>query len=173
MACLEVENLFISIVIICTIAVLLIYLFIPANAKLLGRPIWHTPKKIIDYELEGKGTSQQVFDIYGFSHITHGVLLYFFLNYLGFEKKAIVYLTVLLEGSWELIENTPFITKYYRNYEGDSIVNNIGDIVFTVFGTYLSCMSPQAAILYVILSEMVLYPFGANFTQLSVGSLLS
>ena len=56
---------------------LIICSIIPSNVKLMGRPLWHDPKKIIDFELDGKGTSQQILDIYSFSHITHGILFYF------------------------------------------------------------------------------------------------
>jgi len=172
MACVEIQKLFITILIICTAVLLLVYLFIPADLKILNRPVWHSSKQLIDYELEGEGTSQQVVDIYSFSHITHGILFYFILKYFGFNESSIVYLTILKESAWELVENTSFIKKRYRNYKGDSIVNNIGDIMFTVFGVYFACTTPAGAILYAILSEIILAQYGANFLHLSVGSLL-
>ena len=81
-----------------------------------------------------------------------------------------------MEILWEWIENTPFIINKYRkkfiNYEGDSIINTIGDIIFTTFGVYTTFLSSKLAFLYIILSEIILYPFQANFLNLSVIPLL-
>ena len=54
----------------------------------MGRPLWHDPKKIINFELDGKGTSQQILDIYSFSHITHGILFYFLIKHLNLFHGA-------------------------------------------------------------------------------------
>ena len=113
----------------------------------LGRPIWYNPKKIISLELDGADTSQQIFDIYSFSHITHGILLFYFFKYLNTNVIHGLYLTILLELIWEIFENTPYIIKKYRqspeykNYKGDSIVNIIGDTIFTILGYYLAYKS--------------------------------
>lgn len=144
--------------------------------KLLNRPVWHTPKQLIDYNLDGPGTSKQVFDIYTFSHITHGIIFYYILKNLGYNNNVIVYIAVIIEILWELFENTPFIINKYRKrfvkYEGDSIVNMIGDVIFTVLGIFLTYFSPKLAFIYIILSEIILYPFRANLLYLSIGSLL-
>ena len=168
----------INIIFLSFIIILFAYLFIPSTMKLAGRPIWHFPKRLIDYELDGEGTSQQVFDIYSFSHITHGVLFYFILQYLGFHYSAIAYWAALIEIIWECFENTPFIINKYRmkkefkHFKGDSLINIVGDVIFTVLGVYLTYLSPIAAIIFVILSEFVFYPLGANFLYLSLGSLI-
>lgn len=57
---------------------LIIYFITPYNLKLIGRPLWHNPRKFVNFKLDDKGTSQQILDIYSFSHITHGILLLFF-----------------------------------------------------------------------------------------------
>ena len=146
--------------------------------KIFGRPLWHNPKKLINFELDGKGTSQQIFDIYSFSHITHGILFYFLLKYLNYNTINGLYITIILEILWEIFENTPYIINKYRqkkafkNYKGDSIVNMVGDTIFTILGYYLCYKSEKFAILYMFFSEIILIPFKANFLYLSFGSLI-
>ena len=163
---------FILLLIICSIT--------PSNFKLMGRPLWPDPKKIINFELDGKGTSQQIMDIYSFSHITHGILFYFLIKYLNLFHGATKGLgvTIILETLWEIFENTPFIInkyrqkKAYKNYKGDSIVNMIGDIIFTIVGYYFAYKSPKLSIIYLVVSEIILTPLKANFLYLSFGSLI-
>ena len=145
--------------------------------KIFGRPLWHNPKKLINFELDGKGTSQQIFDIYSFSHITHGILFYFLLKYLNYNTINGLYITIILEILWEIFENTPYIINKYRQkkeykyYEGDSIVNMMGDIVACIVGFYFAYKSPHYALVYLIVSEILLRPFKASLLQLSIGSL--
>ena len=79
---------------------------------------------------------------------------------------------------WEIFENTPYIINKYRkrpeyeNYEGDSIVNMIGDLACMIIGFYLSFKNKNVAIIYLVITELVLMPFGANFLHLSLGSLI-
>ena len=91
--------------------IVFLYLFVNPNKKILSRPIWYDPKKLIDYELDGDATTKQIFDVYSFSHITHGIILYLILKTLGFNN--IIYIVVLIEIIWELFENTPFIINKY------------------------------------------------------------
>lgn len=170
------DILFITSVLI--LMLLFLYVFVDSNDKILGAKVWYDPKKLIAYELDGKETSQQVFDIYSFSHITHGILLYFVLHHFGFSDKTVVYSAVILEVLWELIENTQYIIDKYRsneeyeNYKGDSVVNVIGDTLFAIFGIYMTIEDPMIAIQYMVVSEIILYQWNANFLYLSIGSLL-
>ena len=161
------------------LALLIIYLFISPKAELGGKQIWHIPTRLINYELDGRGTNKQVFDIYSFSHVTHGILFYYILKSLGLPSTSIVYAATLLEVAWELFENTPFIINKYRekkefkDFHGDSIVNMIGDIIFTLLGVWLAYSSPKYAVIYVISSEILLHHFGASLLHLSFGSLMN
>ena len=163
---------------LCVFLLLFIYMFIPPSSTVGGIPVWYTPKRLISYRLDGRGTSLQAFDIYSFSHITHGILFYFILKKLGMGDNHIVYISACIEFLWEYFENTPFIINKYRrkkefkNFKGDSIANILGDIIATTVGIYLSYLSPVGAVIYAVVSEMFLYPVGANFLYLSLGSLL-
>ena len=144
----------------------------------LGRPIWHEPKKIISFEKDGSDTSQQFIDIYSLSHITHGILFFYVFKFNNFNTTTSLYLTILFEIIWEVFENTEYIIKKYRqnkeyeNYKGDSIVNIIGDTIFCILGFYLANKYPYYSIIYLILSEIILLKFDANFLKLSIGSLI-
>jgi hypothetical protein len=145
---------------------------------LFGRPIWPKPRALIDYKLDGPQTSLQPFDIYTFTHITHGVILYFILYYIGFTFSSILCIGTFLELIWEIFENTPYIIHKYRsnkefkNYTGDSIVNILGDIVFAILGMYIAKWSIPLSIITIIVLECILYFYKANFLYLSFGSLL-
>lgn len=86
--------------------------------------------------------SQQIFDWYSFTHVLHGFWLYF-LTWLVLRRAPLaarLALAVLLEGAWEVIENSNFVIDRYRagtislDYYGDSIVNSLSDTVTMTFG---------------------------------------
>ena len=79
--------------------------------------------------------SQHLFDWYSLSHVIHGILFYALFT-LVFPRLPVGYrllMSVTLEASWELIENSPWIINRYREqalaqgYFGDSIVNSLDD----------------------------------------------
>ena len=144
--------------------------------SIFGRPLWYNPPKLISYTLDGGDTSQQIFDIYSFSHITHGILFFFILRSLHIQPLMGLCITIIVETLWEIIENTDYIINTYRKtyklYEGDSVVNMIGDVIFTIIGYILAYRYPVIAIIYSVLLEIVLYPYKASLLQLSVLRLL-
>ena len=123
-----------------------------------------------------KDYSKNLFDIYSFSHISHGVLFYLFFKYLKINFLTALYLTIILEFLWEMFENTEFIIcvyrKDYENYDGDSYLNITGDIICTIIGYLLASKTIYGSILFLIVSEIILIPYKANFLELSFGSLL-
>lgn len=90
----------------------------------------------------GPQTSQHLLDWYTFSHLIHGFLFYGLLSYYAPEMslgKRLV-LALVIEASWEIVENTPFVIDRYREltaaveYQGDSILNSCSDMISMVAG---------------------------------------
>jgi len=86
--------------------------------------------------------SQQLSDWYSLSHIIHGFLFYGLLWSIlpGRLRGWALPLAVMIEGGWELLENSPIIIDRYRaatiavGYSGDSILNSMSDIVMMMIG---------------------------------------
>jgi hypothetical protein len=83
-----------------------------------------------------------LFDPYSFTHVLHGFLFFWLMALLFRRLNASwqVWLALLLEGAWELFENTPFVINKYRTetaalgYTGDTIVNSFGDLTCALAG---------------------------------------
>jgi hypothetical protein len=86
--------------------------------------------------------SQHVIDPYAFTHVLHGILE-FWLIALVFRKMPMAWrlvLTIAIESTWEIAENSTFIIERYRtvtlslDYFGDSIINSVADIICCATG---------------------------------------
>ena len=86
--------------------------------------------------------SQHITDWYTFSHVVHGLGFYGLLWVVArrLPPGARFVLAVLLEASWEVLENTPLVINRYRaatislDYYGDSVLNSMSDIVAMMAG---------------------------------------
>lgn len=82
-------------------------------------------------------TSQHPFDPYSFTHVLHGFLFCGLLAW-GARRLSMTWqlcLAVSAEALWEVAENSEFVIRRYREttaalgYQGDTIVNSLGDIL--------------------------------------------
>ena len=142
---------------------------------LFGRPLWHSQPNLISFSLDGGDASKQIFDIYSFCHISSGIMLFFVFRFLHVKFALGLCLTIIVCILFEIFENnTHFINKYkkkYSKYDGDSIANIIGDIICGILGYIFAFQYSRLSIVYLILVEILLYPYKASALQLSVCSL--
>ena len=127
-------------------------------------------------------TSQMLADWYSLSHIVHGLLFYAGLWLIAqrwlAEWRFII--ALLIEASWEVVENTPMVIDRYREttaalgYTGDSVINSLSDILMMCFGFLLARKLPLwASIALLIVLEIVpLFVIRDNLT-LNIWNLLA
>lgn len=106
--------------------------------------------------VQSSENSQHIADWYSFSHVIHGFIFYGAAHLLWkrwglFDGKVWQWalpIAVLIEGSWELLENSPMIIDRYRSatvsfgYTGDSILNSMADIGWMVVGFLFARRAP-------------------------------
>lgn len=129
--------------------------------------------------VESAENSQQISDWYSFSHVIHGFLFYGAAHLLWRKGglKAIsptwaLALAVLVEGAWEILENSPIIIDRYRavtiswGYSGDSVLNSFCDMAFMALGFMFASRAPAlvTAVVAVVFELFTLAMIRDNLT---------
>ena len=148
-----------------TIAVVVIIATVAAVQAAMGRvpmckcgyvKLWHGV-------VQSSENSQHIADWYTPSHIIHGLAFYGLLWLVARQWSigARIAAATLIEGAWEILENTPLVIDRYRaatialDYFGDSIVNSASDIGAMLLGFVIASRAPVwASIALVIAFEV-------------------
>lgn len=110
-------------------------------------------------------TSQQLFDPYSLTHVLHGFalagLLALVLPRAGWRWRLA--LAVAAEALWEVFENTAFVINRYREttaalgYNGDTVVNSLGDVLACAAGFLIARrLGALKTLLVFVLTEVIL-----------------
>jgi uncharacterized protein (DUF2062 family) len=118
----------------------------------MGRPMTyqHGPVRLWSSDVQSDQNSQQLADPYTFTHVTHGVVLFWLV---GLAARSIrtgtrAVVALALECAWEVLENTDLVIQRYRavtvslGYYGDSVLNSIGDVSAAAIGCALAAWLP-------------------------------
>ena len=109
--------------------------------------------------------SQHWFDPYSFTHLLHGVVFCGVLAWLAPRLTPLwrLWLALFIEALWEVFENSEFIIQRYREataalgYQGDTVVNSLGDILMCGLGFWLALqLGLRRSLALFVVMELVL-----------------
>ena len=118
-----------------------------------------------DGNIWGSENSQRFADAYSFTHIIHGLVFYALLWIVArrLPVKYRFFVALIIEGVWEILENSSFIINRYREatisqgYFGDSILNSCADVVMMSIGFLMAYrLRPWVSVLIIVFIELVL-----------------
>lgn len=115
--------------------------------RLQGR-LWvcTCPRLLMTEDAWSSQTSQLFLDPYSLTHVAHGLMFAGLLVLLVRQVPSLwrFVIVIALESIWEIIENTNTVIERYRvataslGYQGDTIVNSLGDITACAIGFVLA-----------------------------------
>jgi len=132
---------------LCVLASLIVLSTIVA-LRFEGRIWWCKCRQLLLWvsDVQSAHCSQHLLDAYAFTHVLHGVAFYGALAWLfsrvDFRWRFLIVLA--LESAWEILENSSFVIDRYRThtaalgYEGDSVVNSLGDVLACMAGAWFA-----------------------------------
>lgn len=108
--------------------------------------VWHAG-------ISGPENSQHLADWYSPSHLIFGMLFYWLMwkTSRHWPRGWLYVAATVASVGWEVAENLPFMIERFGDtglgqpYAGDSILNSVGDTVFTLAGFALAMRLPVAA----------------------------
>jgi hypothetical protein len=94
--------------------------------------------------------SQHISDWYTPSHLIHGFIFYGFFWLIGrnWSLGLRLALAIIVEGAWEILENTDMVINRYReatislDYYGDSVLNSVFDVLAMIIGFFAAMRMP-------------------------------
>jgi len=90
---------------------------------------------------------QHLLGPWSITHIGHGIFFYGVLRspLEDFPAAGVLAIVIIIESIWEMFENTEIVIDWYRRsghtrYNGDSVVNSLGDITCCVIGAFVTML---------------------------------
>ena len=117
--------------------------------RLMGRVWWCEAGDYAPWSFDVWSThnSQHLIDPYALSHIEHGLglsLIFAAIIRQRVSLQVITLIIALIEATWEIVENTPWMINRYReatislDYFGDSILNSLSDYLMCLGGVWIA-----------------------------------
>ncbi|MBI1622376.1 DUF2585 family protein [Aquamicrobium zhengzhouense] len=122
--------------------------------------------KLWQGRLDPHHNSQHFSDHYSLLHAAFGIGLFRILVWLrpDWSMARLMVAVAASSAIWEVMENTPFIIERFAafgsnlDYQGDSLVNSVGDTLFVLIGAFLAAWLRQMpALMLALCIELSVY----------------